>query len=111
MRYSVVRVMAAKYSGSRSLSPPARQNRDDRTVEMPAAIGGQMSFMRGIVENQIKNMSPQERQEALRTVTAQVIASMNEQERTDALREITAQLLKSLPTERHAEVITALGHA
>lgn len=67
-----------------------------------------MSFMRGIVENQIKNMSPQERKDALQMVTAQMIASMTEQERVAALREIAGQLLSSIPAAIHADVLAGM---
>jgi hypothetical protein len=56
-------------------------------------------------------MSPQERQDALRMVTAQVIESMSEQERIDALREITGQLLNSIPPAQHAAVLAGLTRA
>lgn len=64
-----------------------------------------MSFMRGIVENTIRNMSPDERMDALKAVTSQVIGSMSEQERVDTLVEVLGQLARSVPEERLADAL------
>jgi hypothetical protein len=67
-----------------------------------------MSFMRGVVENAIRNMSPEERQSALHTVTEQVVAMMSEEERMSALVEIVGQLARSVPEHRIEEVMARL---
>lgn len=67
-----------------------------------------MSFMRGVVENAIKNMSPEERQNALHSVTAQVVSMMSEEERIGALVEIVGQLVRSVPDDRIDEVMARL---
>jgi uncharacterized protein YaaW (UPF0174 family) len=59
-----------------------------------------MSFMRGVVENAIRNMSPEERQEALHSVTRQVVALMEEHERIDALTHIVRSLAEGLSSEQ-----------
>lgn len=56
-----------------------------------------MSFMRGVVENAIKNMSPEERSEALLTVSAQMVQSMSPAQRREALTAIVSMLLDGLP--------------
>jgi len=63
-----------------------------------------MSFMRGVVENAIRNMSPEERAQALETVMQQVVGMMSEQERVDALLAVVRELTNSLPGERVADV-------
>jgi hypothetical protein len=66
-----------------------------------------MSFMRGVVENAIKNMSPEERQSALQSVTQQVVSMMSEEERVAALVQIVGHLARSVPDERIGEVMAA----
>lgn len=68
-----------------------------------------MSFMRGVVENTIRNMSPEERQNALQAVTEQVVAMMSEEERMNALVEIVGQLTRSLPDDRIEDVMARLA--
>ena len=68
-----------------------------------------MSFMRGVVESAIKNMSPEERQSALREVTEQVVALMNEQERVEALKAIVKELTARLPADRVEAVLAGIG--
>lgn len=68
-----------------------------------------MSFMRGVVESAIKNMSPEERQSALREVTGQVVALMNEQERVEALAVIVRELAQSVPADRVEAVLARIG--
>jgi hypothetical protein len=68
-----------------------------------------MSFMRGVVENTIRNMSPEERSDALRTVTSQVVTLMSEQERVDALVHIFRELSASIPAERLEAALSDLN--
>jgi len=68
-----------------------------------------MSFMRGVVESAIKNMSPDERQAALREVTGQVVAMMNEEERVEALTAIVGELAASVPPDRLEAVLPRVG--
>ena len=68
-----------------------------------------MSFMRGVVESAIRNMSPEERQAALREVTEQVVALMNEQERVEALAAIVNELAASVPADRIEAVLARIG--
>lgn len=65
--------------------------------------------MRGIVENTIRNMSPEDRQEALETVTRQVVSMMSEQERLATLRAIVAELSAGMPPERIAAALAGSG--
>ena len=68
-----------------------------------------MSFMRGVVESAIKNMSAEERQSALREVTGQVVALMSEQERVEALAAIVRELAGSVPADRVDAVLAQIG--
>lgn len=70
-----------------------------------------MSFMRGVVENTIKNMSPDERSKALETVTQQVVALMSEQERIDALVAIVRELSGAIPAERLSKALNCVSGA
>lgn len=67
-----------------------------------------MSFMRGVVENAIKNMTTEERQQALQSVTQQVVSMMTAEERIAALVEIVGQLAQSVPDDRIEEVLAAI---
>jgi hypothetical protein len=64
--------------------------------------------MRGVVENAIRNMSPEERQSALKSVTEQMVSMMSEAERIDALVEIVGQLARSVPDDRIGEALARL---
>ena len=67
-----------------------------------------MSFMRGIVENTIKNMSPGEREAAMKSVTHQMVSMMSGSERVDALVQLFESLMRDLPQQRIDEVIERL---
>jgi hypothetical protein len=67
-----------------------------------------VSFMRGIVENTIKNMSPGEREAAMKSVTQQMVSMMSETERVDALVQLFDSLMRDLPRERLDEVVERL---
>jgi hypothetical protein len=62
-----------------------------------------LSFMRGVVESAIRNMSPEDRQAALQEVTSQVVAMMSEDERVTALVAVIGELARSVPAERIEE--------
>jgi hypothetical protein len=64
--------------------------------------------MRGIVENTIKNMSPGEREAAMKSVTEQMVSLMSETERVDALVQLFDALVRDLPKDRLDEVVDRL---
>ena len=69
-----------------------------------------MSFMRGVVESAIKNMSAEERQSALQEVTGQVVALMSVEERAEALTTIVRELSAGLPPDTiHAVWLRGTG--
>lgn len=67
-----------------------------------------MSFMRGMAERVVENMSAEERQEALRDVAGQMVARMSPAERLDAAREVVGMLVDGLPAAERASLVERL---
>ena len=68
-----------------------------------------VSFMRGIVESTIKNMSPEERDEALQAVMRQVVSMMSAEERRLALIDVVTHLAQDLPDEARLDVVRRIA--
>lgn len=67
-----------------------------------------VSFMRGVVESAIKNMSPEERDQALNAVMQQVVSSMSTEERKAALVDIVTLLSGDLSAEDRVGIIRSI---
>lgn len=67
-----------------------------------------VSLMRGIIENAIKNMTPEERDKALQSVMEQVVSMMSPEERRTSLVYIVAYLAGDLSSEDRAAVIRSV---
>lgn len=65
--------------------------------------------MRGIVESTIKNMSPEERDEALQAVMRQVVSMMSAEERRLALIDVVTHLAQDLPDEARLDVVRRIA--
>lgn len=65
--------------------------------------------MRGIVESTIKNMSPEERDEALQAVMRQVVSMMSPDERRLALIDVVTHLAQDLPDEARLDVVRRIA--
>ncbi len=68
-----------------------------------------VSFMRGIVESTIRNMSPEERDEALQSVMRQVVSMMSAEERRVALIDIVAHLSRDLDDQDRAGILRSMA--
>ena len=68
-----------------------------------------MSFMRGMIQNVVTSMSPQERQEAIRDVTALVAAKMTPAERVETMRDVITVLVEGLSTDERKAIVTSIA--
>ena len=68
-----------------------------------------MSFMRGMIQNVVTSMSPQERQEAIRDVTALVAAKMTPAERAETMRDVIMVLVEGLSVDERRALVTSIA--
>lgn len=66
-----------------------------------------MSFMRGVVENAVRNMSPDERLQAIDSLMQSVVRSMTPEERERALEIVVRHLVGGLSAEQRLRVADA----
>lgn len=66
-----------------------------------------MSFMRGVVENAVRNMSPDERLQAIDSLMRSVVTSMSPQEREQALEIVVRHLVAGLGAEERSRIATS----
>jgi hypothetical protein len=64
-----------------------------------------MSFMRGMIQNVVTSMSPQERQEAIRDVTALVAAKMTPAERAETMSDVIKVLIEGLSVDERQALV------
>jgi hypothetical protein len=69
---------------------------------------GSVSFFNGMVDNVIKGMTPEQREDLLRGAREQLIATTTPQERAALLRETILALVESLPWEHRAALAREL---
>jgi hypothetical protein len=68
-----------------------------------------MSFMRGMIQNVVTSMSPQERQEAIRDVTALVAAKMTPAERAETMSDVIKVLIEGLSVDERQALVRSIA--